>query len=81
MILGIDVGQKNLGVCVVSTAEPRTITQWAVWESEGSWAKEIYACLGKNATNEFLDGVSHVVIERQPSKNPTMTRIMHYLEF
>ena len=80
MILGIDVGQKNLGVCVVS-AEPRTITQWAVWESEGSWAKEIYACLGKNATNEFLNGVSHVVIERQPSKNPSMMRIMHYLEF
>ena len=80
MILGIDVGQKNLGVCVVS-AEPRTITQWAVWESEGSWAKEIYACLGKNATNEFLNGVSHVVIERQPQKNPTMVRISHYLEF
>ena len=81
-ILGIDVGQKNLGVCVVSTAEPGVkIAQWAVWDSVGSWAKEMYACLVQNATQEFLDGVTHVVIERQPSKNPTMTRIMHYLEF
>jgi hypothetical protein len=81
MILGIDVGQKNLGVCVVSTAEPRVIARWAVWDSAGSWALEIHACLVQNATQEFLDGVTHVVIERQPSKNPSMTRIMHYLEF
>ena len=81
MILGIDVGQKNLGVCVVSTAEPRVIAQWAVWDSAGSWALEIHACLVQNATQEFLDGVTRVVIERQPSKNPSMTRIMHYLEF
>ena len=80
MILGIDVGQKNLGICVFN-AETQKIAHWAVWESEGSWAPDVWTCLKSNATPEFLEGVSRVVIERQPSKNPSMTRIMHYLEF
>lgn len=79
MILGIDVGQKNIGVCVVSG--DAAVHRWAVWEAEGSHAKEICECLLANATDEFLEGVTRVVIERQPSKNPTMTRIQHYLEF
>jgi RNase H-fold protein (predicted Holliday junction resolvase) len=78
MILGIDVGQKNLGVCVWDGTH---VTKWAVWNSTGSWAPEIFQALVEHATNEFLDGVTQVVIERQPSKNPSMTRIMHYLEF
>lgn len=78
MILGIDVGQKNLGLCVID--DTSIIRQWVVWDSAGSWAKDVYACLEKNATNEFLEGVSHVVIERQPQRNPTMVRISHYLE-
>ena len=76
--LGIDVGQKHLGVCVWDGAR---VQQWAIWESAGSWAPEVCACLRANATPAFLDGVTQVVIERQPSKNPSMTRIMHYLEF
>ena len=80
MILGIDVGQKNLGVCVWNS-QSRKIAQWAVWDSDGTWARDVYACLDKNATDEFLQGVTRVVIEHQPSKNPSMTRIMHYLEF
>lgn len=78
MILGIDVGQKNLGICVL---DGTLIRQWGVWECSGSWAREVFECLREYATSEFLEGVTHVVIERQPSKNPTMTRIMHYLEF
>lgn len=78
MILGIDVGQKNLGVCVWDGTH---IKQWAIWNSTGSWAPELWNTLETNATQEFLDGVTNVVIERQPSKNPSMTRIMHYLEF
>jgi len=80
MILGIDVGQKNMGVCVVSPQTKR-ISRWTVWESVGTWAKDVHGMLHQNATDDFLEGVSHVVIERQPSKNPSMTRIMHYLEF
>ena len=79
IVLGIDVGQKNLGVCIIDDAS--IIRQWAVWDSAGSWAKDVYACLSRDATDAFLEGVSHVVIERQPSKNPTMVRISHYLEF
>lgn len=79
MILGIDVGQTNLGVCAVDSN--KVIRRWAVWESEGSRAVHLWKCLCDNASDEFLEGVTHVVIEQQPSKNPTMTRIMHYLEF
>lgn len=78
MILGIDVGQKNLGVCVWDGTH---VKQWDVWNSTGSWAPEIFQALVEHATDEFLDGVTQIVIERQPSKNPSMTRIMHYLEF
>lgn len=80
MILGIDIGQHHLGACVWDP-ESRTIRQWGIWSSNGSWAKDVYACLDTNATPEFMDGVRNVVIEHQPSKNPTMTRIMHYVEF
>jgi hypothetical protein len=78
MILGIDVGQKHLGVAVW---DGTTVRHWAVWDSPGSQAADLWTCLREHATPAFLDGVTHVVIERQPSKNPTMTRIMHYLEF
>jgi len=79
-ILGIDVGQKHLGACVWSP-DSDSIVQWAVWNSEGTWASSVWACLSANATPEFMADVTDVVIEHQPSKNPTMTRIMHYLEF
>lgn len=78
-ILAIDVGQKNLGACVWSPEEG-TVQRWAVWESEGTWAAAVCACLQTNATPEFMEEVTDVVIEHQPSKNPSMTRIMHYLE-
>lgn len=77
-ILGIDVGQKNLGACVWSPDDG--IVQWGTWESEGTWASAVCVCLRAHATPEFMDGVTDVVIEHQPSKNPSMTRIMHYLE-
>jgi len=80
MILGIDVGQKNLGVCVLDDAA-NVIARWAVWDAAGTWAPDVHAMLAAHATDEFLQGVTRVVIERQPSKNPSMTRIMHYLEF
>lgn len=78
--LGIDIGQKHVGVCVWDP-DTTSIRRWAVWSSEGSWAPEIWACLQTNATPDFLQDVDTVVIEHQPSKNPTMTRIMHYIEF
>lgn len=78
MILGIDVGQKHLGACVWSPESG--IQQWNVWNSQGTWAKDVWECLRANATEDFLQGVTDVVIEHQPSKNPSMTRIMHYLE-
>lgn len=79
-IAGIDVGQKNLGVCIVDS-ETRQVHYWAVWNCVGTWAPDVYTMLQTHVTPEFLEGLDVVVIERQPSKNPTMTRIMHYLEF
>lgn len=77
MILGIDVGQKNLGVCVWDPGSDR-IQLWDIWTTEGTWAPEVFACLRDKSLPE---GITKVVIEHQPSKNPTMVRIMHYLEF
>lgn len=79
MILGIDVGQKNLGVCVFNP-ETQRILLWAIWESGGSWAKDVSQCLQTYSTS-LPEGIQKVVIEHQPSKNPSMVRIMHYIEF
>ena len=80
MIVGIDVGQKNLGVCVWD-ADAKRVERWCLWDTAGTWAREVFECLQQHATPEFLEGVTKVVIEHQPSKNPKMVRIMHYLEF
>ena len=50
MIMGIDVGQKNLGVCVWDGTQ---VKQWAVWDSSGSWAPEIFEALVRHATGEL----------------------------
>lgn len=79
MILGVDVGAKNLAMCLWNP-EDRQICGWALLNTAGTWAKDVYTALN-NLTDDYFEGVQKVVIEHQPSKNPSMTRIMHYLEF
>lgn len=81
MILSVDVGRKNLALCGLEAGScPRgsldRVRHWAVVSCEPTPA----------GLAHVLDGLSwcatcgDVVIERQPNKNATMTRLQHYLE-
>lgn len=77
LVLGIDVGTKNLGMCVVRTGTdfPR-ILHWGVVCLKGPTPQ----CITEALHNVPLVSVDRCVIERQPVKNPTMCRMQHYLE-
>lgn len=80
-VLSIDVGRKNLGMCSVRPGacplgRQDRIAQWIVTTCEPTAA-------GIAASLKLLPWATEcaeVVIERQPNRNPTMTRLQHYLE-
>jgi len=77
-IVGIDVGQKNCGACAWDPVDAK-IVMWSVWELPGTRAVDVVHALEQYAQS-FPSNVSTIVIEHQPMKNPTMVRLMHYLE-
>lgn len=83
MIVSVDVGRKNLALCGLQPGECRSgaqdvIRHWTVTTCEPTAA-------GLAAALRLLpwttgEDVNDVVIERQPHRNPTMTRLQHYIE-
>lgn len=81
MIVSVDVGRKNLALCRLDPGECRSgkddkIVSWIVTACEPT-CQGIAGCLD---ALEWPAQCDEVVIERQPLKNPTMTRLQHYLE-
>lgn len=76
-VVGIDVGSTNLALCCI---EATTILHWAVITCATSTAPDVLAAWREHDIDSWMTPETIVVIERQPSKNPTMTRIQHYLE-
>lgn len=84
--IGIDVGTKHLAICRVAVREGDatddalcSIEHWAVLD-------EVVGCCTAAAVLVVLErglevppGID-VVIERQPIKNPTMSKMQHYIE-
>ncbi|AGE56236.1 Poxvirus A22-like protein [Paramecium bursaria Chlorella virus NE-JV-1] len=77
MIIGIDPGTKNLGLCMID--ENDKIVKWEVISISPD-PKGIFDGLNKIQFSEWVNKSSDVVIERQPSKNPRAVRIQNYLE-
>lgn len=80
-VLSIDVGRKNLALCAVAAGEcPRgtrdLVEHWTVTACEPT-ALGIKDCLDRLP---WTAGTDDVVIERQPNRNATMSRLQHYLE-
>lgn len=80
-ILSIDVGRKNLALCVVrpgqdAKGEDDRIVHWTVTTCEPTPRG---LCDALRALPWCLD-CDEVVVERQPHRNPTMTRLQHYVE-
>lgn len=84
VVLGIDVGLKNLALCAV---EPGTdpfgrddvVCFWTVVSTLPGPAALI-GTLHDSALDDVLPRVARVVIERQPTKNVKATTLMRYLE-
>jgi len=79
MIVGIDIGVKNCGVCAWNPTT-QTIAFWEVWTLPGTRAPEVIRALETNTPSLLALSPSTIIIEHQPIKNPTMVRLMHYLE-
>jgi hypothetical protein len=80
-ILSIDVGRKNLALCLLRAGDcPKGtrdhIVEWIVTTCDPTPAGMAVA-LNKLP---WCVQCSEVVVERQPPRNPTMTRLQHYVE-
>jgi len=70
-VLSIDVGTKNLAVCVLEEGVGAPdIEYWNVLETNG--LKDLFEQLD---TEIILEGITDVVIEKQPSFNPKMRNV------
>lgn len=83
-VLAIDVGRKNLALCVVQPGEDPhgrqdTIHHWLVMSVQPT-ADGVADALRSAGVLAWLDRVREVVIERQVSRNCGMMRIQNYLE-
>lgn len=74
-VLSIDVGLKNLAVCIV--AGDRTIQYWNVLTVSG--VSDMIQTLDNECVG-FIEQVRSVVIEKQPSFNPKMRSVSSALE-
>jgi len=79
--LGIDPGVHHLGLCLVRDEDSR-IVYWGVVTIDDSSVHTFLAsfreCLGTIITDDKT--ISSVRIERQPSKNIRLSKIMHYIQ-
>ena len=78
-VLGVDVGRKNLAMCLVEPGldfVDDVILGWAVVSIDPTPAGVIAGL----KSIENWPPATHVAIERQPNKNPTMKRLEHQLE-
>ena len=81
LVLSVDVGRKNLALCALAPGDcPRgsrdVVAHWTVTACDPT-APGVARALG---ALPWVDACEDVVIERQPNKNATMTRLQHYLE-
>lgn len=80
-VLSIDVGRKNLALCALvpgacAKGSEDRIARWAVTTCDptpGGIARALRLL-------PWATECAEVVIERQPNRNPTMSRLQHYLE-
>jgi hypothetical protein len=80
MLLSIDVGTKNLAMCVLDP-NTRVIRNWEVSGVPTESCLGLYQCLLNHleAKPWVLEGVSKVLIERQPDKNRRMKSVENFL--
>ena len=84
MLLSIDVGHKNLGVCCLVPGDDDTgaldsIHQWTL-TSILSGPRAVVDTMRSIGVEALLPSIERIVVERQPGRNTSMVRLQHYLE-
>lgn len=80
MLLSIDVGIRNLGMCLI---DPKTkkIHHWDASGIPPQHSNGLYPCLRDHlrARPWVLESTTKILIEKQPDKNKTMKSVEHFL--
>lgn len=84
LVLSIDVGRQNLGMCILRVGEDPhgrkdTILHWVVTSTLPA-CHALVQTMHDAGIVEYLPRIKNVVIERQPGKNTPMVRLQCYLE-
>jgi hypothetical protein len=80
MILSIDVGTKNLALCLLDEDSSNLVREWDVDGIPPQHADGVYASL-RNHLDErpWVLTAKTILIEKQPDRNKKMVSVMHFL--
>lgn len=80
MILSIDVGIRNLAVCLLDEDRTNLVTEWDVSGVPPEHKDGIYVSLRKHLDERpWVLTAKTVLIEKQPDRNKKMVSVMHFL--
>ena len=80
MILSIDVGTKNLALCLLDEKAGNLVREWDVDGIPPQHADGVYVSLRKHLDERpWVLTAKTILIEKQPDRNKKMVSVMHFL--
>src|SRR6056300_1136635 len=80
MILSIDVGTKNLALCLLDDKTGNLVRQWDVDGIPPQHADGVYVSLRNHLdARPWVLTADTILIEKQPDRNKKMVSVMHFL--
>lgn len=80
MILSIDVGIRNLAMCLLDEDKNNLVTEWDVSGVPPEHKDGIYVSLRKHLDERpWVLTAKTILIEKQPDRNKKMISVMHFL--
>lgn len=80
MILSIDVGIRNLAMCLLDEDHDNLVREWDVSGVPPEHEDGVYVSLRKHLDERpWVLGAKTILIEKQPDRNKKMISVMHFL--
>ena len=80
MILSIDVGIKNLAMCLLDEDRENLVVEWDVSGVPPQHKDGVYVSLRKHLDERpWVLNTNTILIEKQPDRNKKMVSVMHFL--
>ena len=80
MILSIDVGIKNLAMCLLDEGRQNLVVEWDVSGVPPQHKDGVYVSLRKHLDERpWVLNANTILIEKQPDRNKKMVSVMHFL--